>query len=197
VARKLLASRNTKIDEDRIGTIIESLTEKIYSHGHAIGRKEAAELGLPVEPLNDEAEQMVWQLYEEYEAFLRLNEPIDPEELLTLQNKEEHTEGNVALAAIESEQRLDVFEVTATFRRRRAIPSNPQINLNLTLGLPPGVQPDQLPAQVQQLLQQLVQQVSQLIGPAIQAEIVRQSPVVGLEVRTFGGKWLDRTDQTN
>jgi serine dehydrogenase proteinase len=197
VARKLLASRNTKIDEDRIGTIIEALTEKIYSHGHAIGRREAAELGLPVEPLTGEAEQLVWQLYEEYEAFLKLNEPIDPEELLTLQNQEEHTEGNVALAAIESVQRLDAFEVTATFRRRRAVPPNPQINVNLTLGLPAGTQPDQLPAQVQQVLQQLVQQVSQLIGPAIQAEIVRQSPVVGLEVRTFGGKWLDRTNQTN
>jgi hypothetical protein len=158
VARKLLTSRSTKIDEDRIGTIIEALTEKMYSHGHAIGRREAAELGLPVETAGLEVERPIWSLYEEYEAFLKLNEPIDPEELLTRQNKEEHTEDNVALAVIESTEKLNVFEVTALLRRRRAVPSNPQINQNMTLGLPPSIQPEQLPQQVQQLLQQLVQQ---------------------------------------
>jgi len=49
VARKLLMSRKEKIEESRIGSVIEALTEKIYSHGHAIGRMEATELGLPVD----------------------------------------------------------------------------------------------------------------------------------------------------
>ena len=38
-----------KIEEGRIGAIIDALVEKMYSHGHAIGRGEATELGLPVD----------------------------------------------------------------------------------------------------------------------------------------------------
>lgn len=49
VARKLLTSREKKFDEEKINSIIETLTEKMYSHGHAIGRKEALEIGLPID----------------------------------------------------------------------------------------------------------------------------------------------------
>ena len=49
VARKLLASHRDKIEEGRLSAIVEALTEKLYSHGHAIGRKEAKEIGLPIE----------------------------------------------------------------------------------------------------------------------------------------------------
>ena len=50
VARKLLTSHNRKMEEEKLQSIIETLTEKIYSHGHAIGRKEAKDIGLPLEP---------------------------------------------------------------------------------------------------------------------------------------------------
>ncbi len=49
VAKKLLASRKEKHSEDKMTSIIDTLTEKMYFHGHAIGRREAKELGLPVE----------------------------------------------------------------------------------------------------------------------------------------------------
>lgn len=146
VARKLLTSRKEKIEEDRIGTIIDALTEKMYSHGHAIGRKEAAELGLPVDKPDEALEDLMWALYQEYETMLRLNETIDPEELLLTQSKEEHTEKQIHLAVIESVPKLDIFEINAVFRRKRRVPSNPQININLNLGLPPGADPSKLPA---------------------------------------------------
>ena len=40
VARKLLTSHKQKMEEEKLQSIIDILTEKIYSHGHAIGRKE-------------------------------------------------------------------------------------------------------------------------------------------------------------
>lgn len=152
VARKLLTSRKEKIEEGRIGTIIDALTEKMYSHGHAIGRREATELGLPVDKPDDNLEAFIWSLYQEYETLLQLNEPIDPEELLTSKNKEEHIEELIPLAVIESVQKLDVFEINAVFRRKRQIPPNPQININLNFGLPPGMDPAQLPANFQQII---------------------------------------------
>ncbi len=196
VARKMLTSRKEKIEEGRIGTIIDALTEKMCSHGHAIGRREATELGLPVDNPEDNLEAFIWSLYQEYETLLQLNEPIDPEELLTSKNKEEHIEQRIPLAIIESTQKLDVFEINAVFRRKRQIPPNPQININLNVGLPPGVEPAQLPIDFQQTLQQLLGQVSQAIPQIVQQEIVRQSPIVGIEGRTYGGKWREKNDQT-
>lgn len=147
-----MTSRKEKIEESRIGTIIDALTEKMYSHGHAIGRREATELGLPVDNPDDNLEALIWGLYQEYETFLKLNEPIDPEDLLTSKNTEEHIEEHIPLAIIESTQKLDVFEINAVFRRKRQVPPNPQINFNFSLGLPPGTDLVQSPVNVQQTI---------------------------------------------
>lgn len=175
-------------------TIIEVLTEKMYSHGHAIGRREAAELGLPVDEPDDHVETLVWNLYQAYETLLQLNEPIDPEELLSRKNKEEHVEEHIPLAVIESIQKVDVYETNAVFRRKRQIPPSPQINVNLNFGLPPGMDPAQLPENFQQIIQQLLGQISQALPQIVHQEIVRQSPVIGFEGRLYGGKWKEKTD---
>jgi len=48
------------MDEEKISTIIETLTEKIYSHGHAIGRREARDIGLPVKYPGPKLEDLMW-----------------------------------------------------------------------------------------------------------------------------------------
>lgn len=192
VAKKLLASRQQKIEEERMTTIIEALTEKMYSHGHAIGRREASDLGLPVEIPSAELEPLLWELYTEYEKMLRLTEPLDFEQLL--QDQEEQILADLRLACIESAHRLDVFEHNLHIRRRRQIPNNPQININLNLALPAGVNLQALPQNIQQLLQQLIQQVSQQIPSLVQQELVRQSPVIGIEARSYGGRWHKATE---
>lgn len=196
VARKLLTSRKEKIEEGKIATIIETLTEKMYSHGHAIGRREATELGLPVDKQDESIETLIWDLYQEYEQLLQLTKPIDPEELLTRENKEEYTIDNIPLAIIESIPRLDIFELNSVFRRKRQVPPNPQININMNLGLPPGIDPTRLPQDFQQIVQQLMGQIAQAIPHIVQQEIIRQSPIVGIEGRSFGGEWKEKTDET-
>ncbi len=196
VARKLLTSRKEKIEEDRIGTIIETLTEKMYSHGHAIGRKEAVELGLPIDRPDEKLETLIWNLYQEYEELLQITNPIDPEELLNQENKEEYTMYNVPLAVIESIDNVDIFEINTIFRKRRNIPPNPQININMNLTLPPGIDPASLPQNFQNIIQQLMQPINQAIPQIVQQEIARQSPLVGIERRTFGGKWKEKEEKT-
>jgi len=194
VARKLLTARKLKTDEDRISAIIDALTEKMYSHGHAIGRKEAIELGLPVEKPEMATESLIWELYKTYETFLSLGDPMDPEEILTSKKADEHVEENVPLAVIESVHKLHLFEYTISFNHKRNIPSNPQINVNLQLQLPPGIDAQQLPAAAQQILTQMIQQISAAIPQIVQQELQRQSPVVGIEVKTYGGKWREKTN---
>jgi hypothetical protein len=190
VARKLLTSRREKLDEAKINSIIETLTEKIYSHGHAVGRKEAQEIGLPVEMPEGQLEDALWNLYLEYERFLNLTEPLDP--LVVLTGKEEEHIEQIPIAIIESENKTQVFTAKVDFRRRRQVPSNPQINLNLGLNLPPTIRPEEIPQQVQQVLQQMVRQVTQDVQRLVQQEIARQSPEVGIDIRVYGGKWEER-----
>jgi len=189
VARKLLTSRNKKLDEAKINSIVETLTEKMYSHGHAIGRREAEEIGLPVLIPSQELEDDPWKLYLEYEKVLQLNEPIDP--LVRLANKETEHFTDIPIAVIESENKSHIFKSQLDVKKRRQIPANAQINVNLNLSLPPNIQPDQIPQQVQQLLQQMMNQVTQGIPAIVQQELVRQSPEVGIEIRAFGGQWKE------
>jgi ATP-dependent protease ClpP protease subunit len=189
VARKLLTSRREKGEEARINSIIETLTEKIYSHGHAIGRKEAKEIGLPVILPEETLEQSLWDLYLEYEKYLSLNEPIDP--ILVLQNNEESTLENIPLAVIESENKLHAFKSKIEFKKKRQIPQNMQINLNIAVNLPPTIKPEQIPQEAQQILQQLIGQINQIVQQQVQKEMVRQSPEIGLMVRSVGGRWCE------
>ena len=189
VARKLLTSRREKLDEEKISTIIETLTEKIYSHGHAIGRREAKDIGLPVEYPDDKVENLMWELYLKYENFLKLREPIHPE--IVLRDRDHYQIGNMPIAVIESSKKLHIFETNIELKKKRNIPPNPQININLGLQLPPGVSPEQISRQAQQILNQLLNQISQKVPKIVRQEILRQAPVIGREGRTLGGKWIE------
>lgn len=187
VARKLLTSRNEKLDEAKITSIIETLTEKFYSHGHAIGRKEAQEIGLPIERASEDLEKALWELYLKYEEFLALTENIDP--ILTLGANENIKKENVPIAVIESENKLHIFDVQLELKKRRQVPQNPNLNINFSLNLPPNINPAELPQQVQQALQQLINQIAGQIQNLVLQELIKQSPEIGIDVRVYGGQW--------
>lgn len=189
VARKLLTSRNKKMDEEKINSIIETLTEKIYSHGHGIGRKEAKDIGLPVIILDDKVEKMIWQLYLKYEEFLKLDDPIFPE--IELGIEENKILKNLPVAVIESAKKLHIHKVNVDLKKTRKVPPSPRINLNVNLQLPPSIKPNQIPQQAQQILQQLMAQISQNITQLVQQEIIKQSPIVGIGGRLYGGNWYE------
>jgi len=189
VARKLLTSRKEKMDEEKINSIIETLTEKIYSHGHGIGRKEAKDIGLPVIILDDKVEKMIWQLYLKYEEFLKLADPIYPE--IELGIDENKILKDLPVAVIESAKKLHIHKVNVDLRKNRKVPPSPRINLNVNLQLPPSIQPNQIPQQAQQILQQLMAQISQNITQLVQQEIIKQSPIVGIGGRVYGGNWYE------
>jgi len=195
VARKLLTSRKEKLDEAKINSIIETLTEKIYSHGHAIGRKEAQEIGLPIEMSEESLDNALWSLYLQYERFLKLAEPLDP--LVTLIGKEEEHLEQIPIAIIESENKTHVFKINIDFKRKRQVPSNLQINLNMGLNLPPNIRPEEIPQQTQQILQQMINQITQNVQQLVQQEIIRQSPEIGIDMKAYGGKWEEYKEEVN
>jgi hypothetical protein len=196
VARKLLNLRANPMDPEKIDSVIDTLIEKMYSHGHAIGRREATELGLPVKNASAAEEDAMWKIYQDFESWFQPGETLDAEVILGAANQDEVTHKELALAAIETSERLDVFEMNVVYRRKRQVPPNPQINVNINLAMPPNVTPATLPPQLQQILQNMVNQVSQAVPGLVHQELVRQSPVVGFELHAFGGRWLNRTEKS-
>jgi hypothetical protein len=81
LARKLLAlhmdsaRQSAEIDE-----IVQSLTSKLFYHGHPINRIEANEqIKLPtIENPSVELEDLMWQLYLEYETEMKMESPFNP-----------------------------------------------------------------------------------------------------------------------
>ncbi|MEM3382298.1 MAG: hypothetical protein QXE05_00915 [Nitrososphaeria archaeon] len=189
VARKLLSLCRPPLDERKITTIVESLTEKTYAHGHGIGRKEAKEIGLPVEYLDEEKEKDVWELYKKYEEWLKLRSISDPRAYFTDTESDTYTEKEIPFACIESSKLLHTFIGDFQLQRIRKIPPQPVINVNLNVSLPPNILPAQIPQQVHLILQQLLQQASQQIQQMVAQEIARQSPVERIEGGIVGGDW--------
>jgi ClpP class serine protease len=68
VARRMLLSRKEPPSEQAMAAVVETLAERVYAHGHAIGRKEADEIGLPVEAAQGELDASLWDLLRAYEV---------------------------------------------------------------------------------------------------------------------------------
>lgn len=189
VARKLLTARSkhSPPDEQRIQVIVDTLAEKTYQHGHAIGRQEAEEIGLKIVRPSAGAEDLMWELYEAYEDLCKMREPVDPRTFIP-QGQDEHVEP-VVMGCIESVGSAHHFAAELKAKYKRQIPAQLTLNLNLNLQLPPGVQPQQVPAQLQQVFQQLVQQLQQQAQTLVTEQVRNQMPIIGFEGWTQGGAW--------
>jgi hypothetical protein len=80
MAHKLLSLHMDKRSEEhKIAEIVDSLTSKLFYHGHPINRTEAKdEVGLKtVENPPDAVEKLMWSLYLDYEAEMKMEEPFD------------------------------------------------------------------------------------------------------------------------
>lgn len=74
VSKKLLGLHMDIVKEEtRANDIIDKLTKKLYSHLHAINRREAHDIGLDVRDATDEEDVIMWSIYQDYVGELQLN----------------------------------------------------------------------------------------------------------------------------
>lgn len=81
MARKLLSLHiDPSTDAHKIKEIVDNFTSKLFYHGHPINRKEAKdEVGLcTCEDPPIEVEELMWQLYLDYEQEGKMEEPFQP-----------------------------------------------------------------------------------------------------------------------
>ncbi|MFW9882582.1 MAG: ATP-dependent Clp protease proteolytic subunit [Candidatus Thorarchaeota archaeon] len=189
VAKKLLTSRSVQLADEKIGPIVDVLTTEMYFHGHAIGRREAKDIGLPIIYPDYDLEEKIWNLYLIYEKFLKLDDPVFPE--ILLKNKESEELTSVPIALIESDKKLHVHRLDFEIKKKKKIPANPSFNFNLQLQLPSNILPQQITQQSQQILNQLLGQINQQIPTIISRELQKQSPVIGYEWKIYNNKWYN------
>jgi len=178
VARKLLGTHVKPLDEQQLRLIVESLAEKTYSHGHAVGRREAKELGLPVAKPEADIDALLLSLLADYERALEIRKPVDPDALLGADKDE--AESPMTIAMVESADLLHAFQGTLKIKRLRQTPANVNIQLNLGVQLPPGIPQQAVP---QEVIQQLVQQVQQAVPGLVMQQAKQQSPILRIEAR--------------
>ena len=120
MAHKLLSLHMNKSKEQHeINEIVDNLTSKLYYHGHPINRKEAKDqIGLKtITNATPEIENLMWDLYMEYENEIKADEPFDPLMDFISQNGDLAIGANNTivisskLAFVESTQRTDYAEI--------------------------------------------------------------------------------------
>ncbi|OGZ35929.1 MAG: hypothetical protein A3I88_03950 [Candidatus Portnoybacteria bacterium RIFCSPLOWO2_12_FULL_39_9] len=129
MTRKLLKLHTEKDQEHKIDEIVETLTSKLFFHGHPINRKEAKEINLKVEEPDSETEKLIWKLYQEYESNLELTTPFNPNELLNSSNQND-INVNVRGACVESENLCHAF-ISELRIMRPPIPQNAPLQIQL------------------------------------------------------------------
>ncbi len=92
LAQKLLRKHMGRSEEHQIETIIENLKSNLFYHGHPINRKEAkSDLNLKVSEATGNLENVMWNLYLQYDEALQMSSPFFP-----LHEIEVHAPGPVA-----------------------------------------------------------------------------------------------------
>jgi len=192
VAKRMIEVCNNPISRKVRNSVIKTLAEEIYSHGHAICRKEASEIGLPVQEASTELDRLMWELFGKYEKLLNLREPIDPNSQFT--NGLDEKIIDLILAVIESEEKTSIFNGYLRFKRIRNTPPNVNINLNMSFQLPPNIPPDQIPQELQQTVQRQLQQLQKQAPQWVMEQTKQQSPILKIEGRFENGAWRDIND---
>jgi hypothetical protein len=127
LANKMLGLRRERMPQVKMQNIVDYLTEKLYAHNHMIPRREAfEELGLPVVCADDELNILLWALYEDIAAELKLGEPFNPTVIL----RGNRTEFEVASGLVESDAGIDYFIFSGVVERKD-YPETGQINVNI------------------------------------------------------------------
>jgi hypothetical protein len=134
----MLQSHKKPVPERTMSAIIESLAERVYAHGHAIGLTEAKGIGLPVVVADDALDGLMWQLLEQHEGDLKLLEPLDPAQAVAATGF--YSEDG-AIAVIESRWAAHSFQGQIEIRAQRQQPPQLNVALNLNVQLPAGLDP--------------------------------------------------------
>lgn len=130
LAKKLLGLHMNiadKVEEEKCEAIVDTLTEKLYSHQHMIPRKEAKDIiGLKVRFPNKDLETLMMKLYEEYKKELGIGGTLNP---TTMLDNRTELPVELAIAKIETVNTEDRFLMKGKIIRATQPNQPPNVNI--------------------------------------------------------------------
>jgi hypothetical protein len=130
LAKKLLGLHmdlNNQEQREKCDFIVDTLTEKLYSHRHLIPRREAKEIiGLKVRYPENELENLMMSLYREYESELSIGGMFNP--MLELGDRTELAK-ELTIAKIETTGTEDKFVLKGRIIRAAQPNQPPSVNI--------------------------------------------------------------------
>ncbi|NMC07928.1 MAG: hypothetical protein GYA24_22165, partial [Candidatus Lokiarchaeota archaeon] len=103
-------------ENEIIEEISEIITTGLFEHSFVISRKDAKNLKLPIESIDDDMEKDIWTLFKCYADIMQLSIPYNPESLLNSSDEEEATFHRALLEHLEDDK-LDTY----TYSTKRKI----------------------------------------------------------------------------
>lgn len=125
----------SKYDDDikKKDNIVELFTKKLYSHDYIVARKEAETYGLKIIPAESkeacEIEDLIWDLYLDYDKELKMNEPLNPSKIMD--ESKNTTSFILPRAVIESREIAYSFNSNITINK---IKKGNKLNYNINVG---------------------------------------------------------------
>jgi hypothetical protein len=123
------------LDERKAKEIVDLLTEKLYSHTHSIGRREARDLigQEMIKFASEKEEKLMWDLFEQYAAAMCLRQRFNIKEYMAEQLCKEIT---VNGAFLESEAMSHMFQCVSVITQRPELPPNFQVQVQAGQPIP-------------------------------------------------------------
>ncbi len=78
MAERLLKLHMTGAEAQKAEIIAQTLNKSYFSHGHAVSRHEAIDIGLKIADRDQVLEKHIWKVYEDFEKEMKMREPFDP-----------------------------------------------------------------------------------------------------------------------
>lgn len=191
VAGKMLAQVKPALDEAPIQEIIENLTERTFIHGHSIGRREAKQIGLQVDNMDEGLEKLCWDLFLQYEEDMRLNSPTNLMAYFDGDGPDVYEEECAISACIESASKCHEYSGPLQLKKARRLPPQLTLNINVPIQLPADAKSQDIPSHVQQMLQQMQEDVARKIGNGIAGHLRNAMPVEGIDIHADRMAWRE------
>jgi len=131
LASKLLGMHEK--DSEKIKKLVETLTKELPSHQYLISRREAKEeLGLKVSEPTGPLDELIWNLYKDYEEQLQLNIPYNPEAILGVTGSVTVTFDRAVIESLTSEGAVKTHMFRTVREIRRVQSTQPGIPFPVT-----------------------------------------------------------------
>lgn len=133
--RLLTLGNHRKLNDKKVDEIVDTLTEKRYSHTYSIGRREAQEIiGDNIIKFATLAEEkLMWSLFEEYAETMSLRDRFNISDYMGNELRKDIT---VNGAFLESKKLSHTFQCTSVIRQQSVLPPNFQVQVQAGQPIP-------------------------------------------------------------